>query len=567
MGTKQLRKKTTKTGRILGFLLMLAFFISTLPAGAQCWHWAVNMGGTNYESPTSISVGPDGNSAITGEFMGTTIIGGDTLTAANFRDVFTAIVDSNGVVLKGMAGVGDGVENIGNGIATDTNGNIFITGDFTGTITFDDVPLESAGVGDIFIVKYDASGNLLWARRAGGGSNIYANDISVDPAGNCYIIGEFYDSASFDGNVVYSTIANDVFTAKYDPDGNGVWAASSGGGSGDWGTGIAVDSLGNVFIAGYFQSQFVFNEIPHSSEGNRDAFVAVYDASGTPQWAVTGGGPWNDWFNKVAVDADGSNIYLTGEFESVSVLIGGITLQNANTSPPRRDILLMSFDASGTAQWGIRAGSMEHDYANDVTVDDNGDVYITGTFNDTIVFDDITLINTAGDLYLAKLDQSGNALWAKMPEANTALAAGISVTTFGNRPLITGGLVAGTGPPILVFDDDTLISNGSTDAFIAKIGPPCAVATAVEDHFDNPVSLAVYPNPFQDRLTIRLAGRVQGPVDLKIYNLQGGLVMSDRSYARENVSIRTDQLPAGVYFLHLRTGNIFQSVKLIKMQE
>ena len=567
MEKKSLLKKTTRTGRLSVFLLMLAFIISTLPSGAQCWHWAVNMGSTNYESPTSISVGPDGHSAITGEFMGTSIIGEDTLTATNFRDVFTAIVDSNGLVLKGMAGVGDGVENIGNGIATDTNGNIFITGNFTGTITFDDVPLVSAGNGDVFIVKYDASGNLLWARRAGGGSDIYANDIAVDPAGNCYIIGEFYDSASFDGNVVYSTIANDVFTAKYDPDGNGVWAASSGGGSGDWGTGIAVDSLGNVFIAGYFQSQFVFNEIPHSSEGNRDAFVAVYDASGTPQWAVTGGGPWNDWFNKVAVDADGSNIYLTGEFESVSVLIGGITLQNANTSPPRRDILLMSFDASGTAQWGIRAGSMEHDYANDVTVDDNGDVYITGTFNDTIVFDDITLINTAGDLYLAKLDQSGNALWAKMPEANTALAAGISVTTFGNRPLITGGLVAGTGPPILVFDDDTLISNGSTDAFIAKIGPPCAVATAVEDHFDNPVSLVVYPNPFQDRLTIRLAGRVQGPVDLKIYNLQGGLVMSDRSYARENVSIRTDQLPAGVYFLHLRTGNIFQSVKLIKMQE
>jgi hypothetical protein len=567
MGTKQLRKKTTKTGRLSVFLLMLAFFISTFNAGAQCWHWAINMGGTNYESPTSISVGPDGNSAITGEFTGTFILGSDTLTASSFRDVFTAIVDSNGAVLKGMAGVGDGVENIGNGIATDTNGNIFITGNFTDTITFDDVPLVSAGNGDIFIVKYDASGNLLWARRAGGGSDIYANDIAVDPAGNCYIIGEFYDSASFDGNVVYSTIAQDVFTAKYDPDGNGVWAASSGGLSGDWGTGIAVDSLGNVFIAGYFQSQFVFNETTHSSEGNRDVFMAMYDVSGSPQWAVTGGGSGNDFFNKVAVDATGSNIYATGEFESVSALIGGITLQNANTSPPRRDILLMSFDASGAAQWGISAGSMEHDYANDVTVDDNGDVYITGTFNDTIVFNDITLINTSGDLYLAKLDQSGNALWAKMPEANTALAEGRSVTTYGNRPLIAGGLVAGTGPPILVFDDDTLISNGSTDAFIAKIGSPCAVATAVEDHFDNPVSLSVYPNPFQDRLTIRLEGRVQGPVDLKIYNLQGGLVMSDRSYAGENVSIRTDQLPSGVYFLHLRTGNIFQSVKLIKMQE
>lgn len=567
MRAKSLLKKTITTGRISGFMLMLAFFISTFPAGAQCWHWALNMGGSNHESPTSISIGPNGYTAITGEFMGTFILGNDTLTGSAFRDVFTAIVDSNGVVLKGMAGVGDGVENIGNGIATDTNGNIFITGNFTDTITFDDVPLVSAGDGDIFIVKYDASGNLLWAKSAGGGSDVYANDIAVDPAGNCYVVGEFYDSASFDGHVVYSTIAQDVFTAMYDPDGNAMWAESSGGLSGDWGTGIAVDSLGNVFIAGYFQSQFVFNEITHSSEGNRDVFVAMYDVSGSPQWAVTGGGEQNEFFNKIAVDASGSKVYATGEFESSSVLIGGITLQNANVSPPRRDVLLMSFSAAGVAQWGIRAGSEEHDYANDVTVDDNGDVYITGIFNDTIVFDDITLINPSGDLYLAKFDPSGNAVWAKIPEANTAGAEGLSVAAFGNRPLIAGSLVAGMGPPILVFDDDTLISNGSTDAFIAKIGPPCTVVTGVEDHFDNPVSPGVYPNPFRDRLTIRLTDEVRGPVDLKLYNLQGGLVLSDRSYVRENVNIRTDHLPTGVYFLHLRSGNAFQSVKLVKMQE
>ncbi len=70
-----------------------------------------------------------------------------------------------------MAGVGDGVENIGNGIATDTYGNIFITGNFTDTITFGDVPLVSAGEGDIFIVKYDVSGSPQWAVTGGGSQN------------------------------------------------------------------------------------------------------------------------------------------------------------------------------------------------------------------------------------------------------------------------------------------------------------------------------------------------------------------------------------------------------------
>ncbi len=553
--------------RIAGLLLILGIQFSTYQSNAQCWHWAVNMGGTSLEVPTSISVDPNGNSAITGEFMGTAIIGDDTLTASSFRDVFTAILDSNGVVLKGMAGVGDGVENIGNGVASDSDGNIYITGNFTDTITFGSESLVSAGVGDVFIVKYDAAGNVLWAKRAGGASNIYAHDIAVDLAGNCYVIGEFYDSANFDSETVYSTIADDVFTAKYDPDGNALWAESCGGLSGDWGSGVAVDGPGNVFITGYFQSQFVFNDVTHTTEGNRDVFVAQYDASGTPQWAVTGGGGQNDFFNKIAVDASGSNVYVTGEFESSSVLIGGITLQNAKVSPPRRDVLLMAFTAGGTARWGIRAGALEHDYASDVTVDDNGDVYITGTFADTITFDDITLINNSGDLYLAKIDSSGKAVWAKQPEANTALGESISVTSFGNRPLITGGLVAGMGPPILVFDEDTLISNGSTDAFVAKIGPPCNVATGLKDHFDNPLSLVVYPNPFQDMLSISLDGVVQGPLDLSLYNLQGRLVYSERSYARENIVIRTDHLASGVYFLQLRTGHSIKSMKLVKMED
>ncbi len=311
MRTRSLFRKTAKSGRISVFLLILAFCTPAYQADAQCWHWAVNMGGKNMESPVAISVDPNGQIAITGEFQGTAIIGNDTLNAVYGRD---------------------------------------------------------------------------------------------------------------------------------------------------------------VFIAGEFQSQFIFNDISYSSEGNLDGFLAKYDISGTPQWAVTGGGSRNEFFNKVAVEAGGNAVYVTGEFESSVALIGGINLQNANVSPPRRDILLMACDAGSTVQWGIRAGSLGHDYANDVAVDGNGDVYITGTFNDTIVFDDISLVNPSGDLYLAKLDSSGKTLWAKQPEVNTALGSGKSVVAYLNRPLIAGDLAAGMAPPILVFDDDTQISNGSIDAFVVKIG-------------------------------------------------------------------------------------------------
>ncbi len=554
--------------RIAGILLMLGIQFSTYQSNAQCWQWAVNTGGTNLEKPTSMVVLPNGHTAITGEFMGTAIIGNDTLVVVAGRDVFTALLDSSGVVLKAMGGVGDGIENIGNGIASDANGNIFITGNFTETIMFDDVPLVSAGLGDIFIVKYDINGTVLWAKRAGGGSNIYAHDIAVDPAGNCYIIGEFYDSASFDNHGVLSTIALDVFTAKYDPDGNALWAESCGSTSSEVGNGIAVDNLGNVYIAGYFQGDFIFNNQEYSTLGNRDGFVAKYDASGKPLWATVGGGWNNEFFNKIAVDVDGNNIYVTGEFESDSIFVDALTLVNKNSKGIRRDVLLMNLNSAGATQWGIRAGSIEHDYANDVTVDDNGDVYITGTFDDTIVFENTTLINDNGDFYIAKYNNTGTGLWAKSSTYNSAGAKSSSVSTFKNRPLIAGDFVAGPLPPIVVFDNDTIISNGSLDIFVAKIGPPCnTAATGVEDHIDNALSWGVFPIPFNDILNVRIDDKAQGSIDLKLYNLHGGLIFSDRYSAYENITLSTDHLPTGVYFLQLRTEGSIQSIRVVKMVE
>ncbi len=541
---------------------VLAFSFNTTIA--QCWQWATGIGGDNMETPTSSSVDPYGHIAITGEFMGTAVFGTHTLVATSGRDVFTVLLDSTGAVLNAMGGVGDGLENIGNGIASDASGNVFITGNFTGTIMFDDVSLVSEGSSDIFIVKYDASGNLLWAKRAGGTSEITVNDITVDTKGNCYIIGEFYDNASFGDKTTYSTVAEDVFTVKYDADGNALWAASSGSTSSDHGTGIAVDDAGNVYIAGYFQSEFIFGGIPYSTTGNRDAFVAKMDKDATPIWAKTGGGIYNDWFNKIAVDADGNNVFVTGEFESYTADIDGITLTNMNQSAPRRDIMLLNFDSQGSARWGISTGSVEHDYANDVTVDDNGDVYITGIYQDAITFGTTTLTNN--DLYIAKYDSTGTNLWAKGSTYNSAVAASKSISTFKNRPIITGSFVAGGGPPIVVFDNDTLISNGSSDVFLARVGPPCnEVTTGIDLRNNIDAGFEVYPNPFSGELNIHYHDKMVKPLELSIYNSQGRLVLSKRFDNTENFTMRTNHLPAGIYFLNVSSGGSVQSIKMVKV--
>jgi hypothetical protein len=463
-----------------------------------------------------------------------------------------------------MGGLGDGLENIGAGVAFEANGNCFITGNFTGTIVFDDVTLESAGSGDIFIVKYDASGNLLWANRAGGTTEILAYDIAVDTAGNCLIIGDFYDSAIFGDKTAYSTYAQDVFIVKYDPDGYALWAASCGSTSSDLGTGIAVDNTGNVYIAGYFQSEFIFGGIAYGTEGNRDVFVAKMDKDATPLWATVGGGSFNDFFGKIAVDTAGNNVYVTGEFESYTADIDGIILTNMNQSVPRRDIMLFNFDSQGSAQWGLSTGSSEHDYANDVTLDDNGDVYITGIYKDAITFGTTTLTNN--DFYIAKYNSSGNSLWAKGSTYNTALAASNSIATFKNRPVIAGDLVAGTGPPIAVFDNDTIISNGSLDVFLARVGQPCNEAdpTGIDLLNETDAGFEVYPNPFSQELNIHSNVKTRS-LDLGIYNTQGQLVLFNQVHNVESFTIDTGHLPAGIYFVNVKSGDTVQSLKMVKV--
>jgi len=207
---------------------------------------------------------------------------------------------------------------------------------------------------------------------------------------------------------------------------------------------------------------------------------------------------------------------------------------------------------------------MEHDFSNDITVDSKGDIYLTGTFDNKITFGTTTLNNNLGDSYLAKINSLGNVIWAVKPTFNNAHGASHSVIAYKNRPIITGKFVDGGAPPIMVFGSDTLISNGSHDVFVTKVGPPCNYVTYVDLMAENDAEFKIFPNPFNNSINIQLPQFYNKKVYLKLLNSNGVTVYNQNFNFSENQIINPGDLPQGIYILQLISGNSSKSYKLSK---
>lgn len=145
----------------------------------------------------------------------------------------------------------------GKDIAVDGSGNLYVTGGFSGTVYFGNTTLVSDGFGDMFFAKYDADGNFIWARQGGGSSFTIANSVTLDAAGNSYVTGYFRASAVFGSFTLTSTGRDDVFVVKYNADGNVMWAKRAGGDAltgSAVGADVAVAPTGDCYVTGFFMA-------------------------------------------------------------------------------------------------------------------------------------------------------------------------------------------------------------------------------------------------------------------------------------------------------------------------
>lgn len=239
------------------FTLILLLIFAQSKSQMPNWAWARSApsGTSGYAEGYGIATDALGNVYIGGSYHDTIIFG--TSIFPDFNGMFIAKYDSLGNLKwgKNIHGVG-----YGNNVATDLYGNVYLAGWFqTPTVIFDSDTLTNAGAIDMFLAKYDSSGNFIWAKRAGGTLGEQGFDVSTDAIGNIYVSGNFGSPTINFGSYVLTNADSiaDVFLVKYDSSGNILWAKSAGGSSLEQGKGVTADSFGNVFITGYFNSPFM----------------------------------------------------------------------------------------------------------------------------------------------------------------------------------------------------------------------------------------------------------------------------------------------------------------------
>jgi hypothetical protein len=452
---------------------------------------------------------------------------------------------------------GNGMDN-GNSVATDASGNIIVTGYFTSaSITFGTITLTNAnstGIADIFIVKYDAGGNVLWAKSAGGSDWDHGISVSTDTGGNVLLTGYFASSLITFGTATLTNAGNfDIFLVKYDAGGNVLWAESGGGSASDVCNSVSTDAGGNTLLTGYFSSSTItFGTTTLTNAGNSDMFLVKYDTGGNVLWAKSEGGSAFDKGNSVFTDT-GGNILVAGFFISSTITFGTTTLTNAGTA----NFFLVKYDAGGNVLWAKGGGGSANDEANSVSTDAGGNILVTGVFNSpSITFGTTTLTNAGiSDIFLVKYDSAGNILWAKRAGGSTDDYGNSVSTDAGGNILVTGYSTS----PSITFGTTTLTNAGGLDFILVKLSD---AATGIEDNnFTNTID--VFPNPFSTQVTLQTSIPLNNAT-FKMDNCIGQTVAQIKNISGQTITFNRGNLPGGLYFVYLTQDNkLFATKKLI----
>jgi hypothetical protein len=556
------------------FILTGCTLFFLLPAQNPSFQWVKQMGETSNDFSNSVKIDASGNVYTSGYFNGTVDFdpgpGTYTLTSAGAYDIYISKLDASGnfICAKQMGSTG---WDFGSYIELDPSGNLYTIGIFQGTVDFDPGPgsytLASAGCYDVFISKLDSLGNFIWTKSLGGSLDDYGHSIAIDPKGYVYLTGTYFGTADFDPGAGICNLTSagncDIFILKLDASGNFVWAKSMGGAFEDHAQSIALNNNGSVYTAGGFRGTADFDPGPGAfnlvSSGNSDIFISKLDVAGNFVWAKKFGGVNEDFAYAIALDAYG-NAYGSGYYSETADFDPGPAVSNL-TSAGSYDIFILKVDASGNYVWAKSMGGPSEDVAFAITLDASANIYLAGHFCETADFDPgpgTFAMSSAGsyDIFSAKIDASGNFIWAKsMGGPGNDKANSIAIDALSGV-YTTGGfnLTADFDPGPGIYN---LTSLGSNDIFIHKMGisPPIVGMGILTGN----TALKIFPNPNSGLFEVEFNAKSK----IIISNSSGRIVHHEDLSEGKN-SVNLQKLSDGIYFIKAISDNQQQVFKIIK---
>ncbi|MDP4266381.1 MAG: T9SS type A sorting domain-containing protein [Bacteroidota bacterium] len=447
----------------------MTIYFNNLYSQTPTWYWASNGGGFDKDEAKAVTTDKSGNVLVTGYFRSSNITFGlTTLNQNGNDDIFLVKYNSKGNVLWAKSAGGKN-DDEAYAIATDNQGYTYVAGAFkSSSLSFGTWNLNTKGSYDMFIAKYDQNGNVIWAKSFGGPGDEQINTITTDSLNNIYIGGTFNSSSLTIGATTFNNKGgNDIILIKLDYKGNILNSKAFGGNNDDNLNNIKVSADNKIFLTGNFKSDTLFfDNISLLNHGNNDAFITKLNDKLSSIWAKSFGGIADEYSNALNIDKDG-NLVITGSFVSSSLVIGNDMLNKQGSY----DIFVSKIDSSGKFIWSKSAGGEGTDIATGITSDINNNIYISGYYTSSIIyFDSISKVNSgslSSDGLIAKFDSKGKVIWMKtLGGTSNDYAYDISVNNTGDKMYITGSFSSND----IYFGNINLINNGNLDTYIAKLG-------------------------------------------------------------------------------------------------
>ncbi len=466
-------------------------FITRFDA-AGAYAGTLRVGGKEGEAAGACATGADGTLVIAGPFGGIVDFdpgeGKDRHRTNSPGNIFVSAYEPQGAYLWTQTFGGEDSDTA-RGIAVDGEGAVIVVGHFWETVDFDPGRGRdrhtAQGVRDAFVLKLDRHGNHLWARCIGGTNNEVAYGVAVDRENNIIVTGLFYDTVDFDpgpGEDIHESAGQeDAFITKLGPDGSYQWTHTFGGVDlRDWGTDVAVDDAGNVYVSGHFRDTVDFDRRGDGdvrvAKGFDDIFVTSRAADGAYRWTAHMGGTSGERGLAISVDDNLDEVVVAGSFSRTVDFDPGEGVDERTSIgglPSDAFVTWLTFD--GLYVRTETMGGTGSDFAETVAVGPDSSVVVAGDFfSDDADFDptsgvDIHASNGNTDIFITKLycgpceAVERHSLTVK--DKNRTLKAEVRARVPGGRVTVE---CAPTNPPGEPIETRVSINNDNTGSYKLK---------------------------------------------------------------------------------------------------